>query len=167
MGGGPPSLVAEPSFKAWARREEVVGNVKERRRTAVEHVVDGVMIRLYWKCRMDNAEALLALNGLANAHRLAIYRLLVQAGPEGVSAGAIAGRLGTPPSSLSFHLSHLVRTGLVRQRRDSRSLIYSADFERMNGLVGFLTENCCGGRPCAPTADLAGASAACGTDCAA
>ena len=99
---------------------------------------------------MKNARAVEALAALANEHRLAIYRLLVQAGPEGRAAGAIAEKLGLPASSLSFHLAHLTRAGLIEQRRESRSLIYSADFAAMNGLVGFLTENCCGGASCAP-----------------
>jgi DNA-binding transcriptional ArsR family regulator len=99
---------------------------------------------------MKNAHAVEALAALANEHRLAIYRLLVQAGPEGRAAGAIAEKLGLPASSLSFHLAHLTRAGLIEQRRESRSLIYSADFDSMNGLVGFLTENCCGGASCAP-----------------
>jgi DNA-binding transcriptional ArsR family regulator len=76
---------------------------------------------------------------------------LVQAGSEGRAAGAIAEKLGLPASSLSFHLAHLTRAGLIEQRRESRSLIYSADFDSMNGLVGFLTENCCGGADCAPS----------------
>lgn len=93
-----------------------------------------------------------ALSALAHEHRLAIYRLLVQAGPDGRAAGAIADKLGVPASSLSFHLAHLTRAGLIEQRRESRSLIYSADFANMNALVGFLTENCCGGVSCAPAA---------------
>jgi DNA-binding transcriptional ArsR family regulator len=101
---------------------------------------------------MKNQHAVAALGALANEHRLAIYRLLVQDGPEGRAAGDIAAKLGVPPSSLSFHLAHLMRAGLIEQRRESRSLIYSADFEAMNGLVGFLTENCCGGASCAPAA---------------
>jgi ArsR family transcriptional regulator, arsenate/arsenite/antimonite-responsive transcriptional repressor len=99
---------------------------------------------------MKTPEAVGALGALANDHRLAIYRLLVQAGPEGRAAGAIAEKLDMPPSSLSFHLAHLTRAGLIEQRRESRSLIYSADFAAMNDLVGFLTENCCGGANCAP-----------------
>lgn len=95
-------------------------------------------------------QTVLALAALAHDHRLAIYRLLVQAGLEGKPAGEIAETLKLPPSSLSFHLAHLNRAGLIAQRRESRSLIYSADFEQMNALVGFLTENCCGGRDCAP-----------------
>jgi ArsR family transcriptional regulator, arsenate/arsenite/antimonite-responsive transcriptional repressor len=85
-----------------------------------------------------------ALGGLAHEHRLAIYRLLVQRGPEGLPAGTIGQRIGLLPSSLTFHLQNLQRAGLITQRRDSRQLIYSADFTVMNGLVGYLTENCCG-----------------------
>ncbi len=99
---------------------------------------------------MHANETVLALSALAHEHRLAIYRLLVEAGPEGRAAGEIAEVLDVPPSSLSFHLAALNRAGLIEQRRESRSLIYSADFARMNALVGFLTDNCCGGRPCAP-----------------
>jgi DNA-binding transcriptional ArsR family regulator len=101
---------------------------------------------------MNNKRAVEALAALANEHRLAIYRLLVQAGPEGRPAGAIASKLGMPASSLSFHLAHLTRAGLIEPRRESRSLVYSADFDAMNGLVGFLTDNCCGGAACAPAA---------------
>lgn len=100
---------------------------------------------------MKSPAAVTALSALAHEHRLAIYRLLVQAGPEGRAAGAIAETLDLPASSLSFHLAHLTRAGLIGQRRDGRSLIYSTDFDVMNGLVGFLTENCCGGASCAPT----------------
>jgi ArsR family transcriptional regulator, arsenate/arsenite/antimonite-responsive transcriptional repressor len=103
---------------------------------------------------MKAAETISALSALAHEHRLAIYRLLVQAGPEGQAAGEIAEALELPPSSLSFHLGLLNRAGLIAQRRESRSLIYSADFVRMNALVGFLTENCCGGRSCAPAAKV-------------
>ena len=85
-----------------------------------------------------------ALGALAHEHRLAIYRLLVERGPNGLAAGVIAERLGVLPSSLTFHLQHLLRAGLVTQRRMSRQLIYAADFAVMNALVGFLTENCCG-----------------------
>lgn len=101
---------------------------------------------------MNTPDTVEALSALANAHRLAIYRLLVQAGPEGLAAGAIADKLDLPASSLSFHLAHLHRAKLIAQTRESRSLIYSADYPRMNALVGFLTENCCGGASCAPAA---------------
>src|SRR5271167_538743 len=85
-----------------------------------------------------------ALGALAHEHRLAIYRLLVQRGPEGLPAGAIGERMGLVPSSLTFHLQNLQRAGLIAQRRESRQLIYSVDFTVMNGVVGYLTENCCG-----------------------
>jgi ArsR family transcriptional regulator, arsenate/arsenite/antimonite-responsive transcriptional repressor len=84
-----------------------------------------------------------ALSALAHEHRLAIYRLLVERGPAGLSAGAIGERVGLLPSSLTFHLQNLQRAGLITQQRLSRQLIYSADFVAMNGLVGYLTENCC------------------------
>jgi DNA-binding transcriptional ArsR family regulator len=92
-----------------------------------------------------------ALGALAHEHRLAIYRLLVQRGPEGLPAGSIGQRMGLLPSSLTFHLQNLQRAGLITRRRDSRQLIYSADFTVMNGLVDYLTENCCGnsGATCA------------------
>ena len=94
-----------------------------------------------------------ALSALAHEHRLAIYRLLVQRGPEGLPAGTIGERVGLVPSSLTFHLQNLQRAGLIAQRRESRQLFYSVDFAVMNGLVGYLTENCCGnnGATCSPT----------------
>ncbi len=91
-----------------------------------------------------------ALGALAHENRLALFRLLVQAGSEGMPAGAIADALVLPNSSLSFHLAHLTRAGLIRQTRKSRSLIYTADYVAMNGLVGYLMENCCGGSKCTP-----------------
>lgn len=99
---------------------------------------------------MDNDRAVAALASLAQEHRLLIFRRLVQAGEAGMAAGAIADALGIPNSSLSFHLAHLHRAGLIRQRRHSRSLIYTADYAEMNALVGFLMENCCAGAACAP-----------------
>ena len=101
---------------------------------------------------MEPDAVIRALGALAQEHRLAVFRLLVQAGPAGVPAGTLADALGIAPSSMSFHLAQLANAGLVSQRRQSRSIIYSADFERMNGLMGYLTENCCGGLPCAPAA---------------
>ena len=94
---------------------------------------------------MDNMSAVEALGALAQEHRLTIFKLLVQAGDDGLPAGAIASKLGVPNSSLSFHLAHLTRAGLVRQERHGRSLIYSADYAAMNALVGYLMENCCAG----------------------
>jgi ArsR family transcriptional regulator len=101
---------------------------------------------------MKTARAIDALGALAHEHRLSIYRLLVQRGPEGLPAGAIGEQVGLVPSSLTFHLQNLQRAGLITQRRDSRQLFYSADFAAMNGLVGYLTENCCGnsGATCSP-----------------
>ena len=101
---------------------------------------------------MDTASAISSLSALAQETRLSIFRLLVEAGTQGLAAGAIAERLDIPASSLSFHLAELTRAGLIAQRRESRSLIYSANFRAMNALVGYLTENCCGGNPaaCAP-----------------
>ena len=99
---------------------------------------------------IKTGEALDAFGALSNEHRLGIFRLLVQAGPEGLPAGEIADELGIPASSLSFHLAHLTRADLIVQRRESRSLIYSANFDTMNGLIAFMTENCCGGASCAP-----------------
>jgi ArsR family transcriptional regulator len=99
---------------------------------------------------VDNDRAVAALASLAQEHRLSIFRRLVQAGDAGMAAGAIADALGIPNSSLSFHLTHLHRAGLVRQERRSRSLVYSADYGAMNALIGFLMENCCAGSACAP-----------------
>ena len=93
---------------------------------------------------MDAKLAVSALSALAHEHRLAAYRLLVEAGPDGLAAGAIAEALAVPPSSLTFHLQQLLRAGLATQRRASRQVIYAADYAAMNGLVGYLTENCCG-----------------------
>lgn len=93
---------------------------------------------------MQNPQAVQALVALAHETRLQIFRMLVESGPEGLSAGAIAEQLGIAPSSLTFHVQHLHRAELVTQRRLSRQIIYAANFGRMNELVGFLTENCCG-----------------------
>ena len=96
-------------------------------------------------CVMRNEDGVQALAALAHVHRLAVFRALVERGPEGLPAGAIADAIGLAPSSLTFHLHHLHRAGLVTQRRESRQLFYAADFSVMNELVGYLTENCCGG----------------------
>lgn len=97
---------------------------------------------------MDPIAAIDALGALAQEHRLALFRLLVQAGQDGLAAGAIADALGIPNSSLSFHLAQLSRAGLVRQERQHRSIIYRADYAAMNALVGYLMENCCAGTDC-------------------
>jgi len=101
---------------------------------------------------MEIYSAVSALNGLAHEGRLAIYRLLVQAGPEGLSVGHIAKKVRMPGATLSFHLAQLQQAGLVAAHRDGRQLIQTADFARMNALLAYLTENCCGGAPCGPAA---------------
>jgi ArsR family transcriptional regulator len=93
---------------------------------------------------MDQRRAITALGALAQETRLALFRLLVTCGPEGLPAGAIAEKLGVMPSSLSFHLQQLVHAGLITQRRLSRQLIYSAEYGTMNALMAYLSENCCG-----------------------
>ena len=100
---------------------------------------------------MKAENAVAALGAIAHDHRLAVYRMLVKRGPAGLPAGEIAARLELPPSSLTFHLQQLLRAGLVTQRRLGRQLIYAADYTAMNGLVAYLTENCCGGNAiCVP-----------------
>jgi ArsR family transcriptional regulator, arsenate/arsenite/antimonite-responsive transcriptional repressor len=99
---------------------------------------------------MKVTAALDALGALAQESRLQVFRLLVQRGPEGLPAGEIAGRLDIPPATLSFHLGQLGQAGLVLSKRNGRSIIYSADFEGMERLMGFLYENCCQGQTCAP-----------------
>jgi len=103
---------------------------------------------------MKMSTAVAALGALAQESRLEIFRLLVQKGPQGLPAGEIGDRLGLPSPTLSFHLNQLRFAGLVTSRRVSRSIIYSANFKAMNGLLAYLTENCCGGAPelCAPQA---------------
>jgi DNA-binding transcriptional ArsR family regulator len=93
---------------------------------------------------VDEKPAIAALGALAQETRLALFRLLVTAGPEGMAAGGIAESLGLQPSSLSFHLAQLVHAGLITQRRLGRQLIYAAEYSAMNALLAYLTENCCG-----------------------
>jgi DNA-binding transcriptional ArsR family regulator len=97
---------------------------------------------------MESKQAVQALGALAQDTRLGIYRLLVQAGPAGMAAGQIGERLDLAPATLSFHLAGLTRAGLAQSRQEGRFVIYSADFQAMNALVGYLSENCCGGRGC-------------------
>jgi DNA-binding transcriptional ArsR family regulator len=97
---------------------------------------------------MNLVSAVSALSALAQEHRLALFRLLVQSGEGGMPAGAIAEALGVPNSSLSFHLAQLHKAGLVQQERQHRSIIYRADYAAMNDLVGYLMENCCAGAGC-------------------
>jgi DNA-binding transcriptional ArsR family regulator len=97
---------------------------------------------------METNEILVALTAIAQSSRLAVFRFLVQAGEEGRPAGKIAEALDIPPSSLSFHLKELYSAGLIQQRQDGRSLIYSANYARMNAVISYLTENCCNGQSC-------------------
>src|SRR6516164_8852469 len=94
---------------------------------------------------MKKTDAVVALAALAQDNRLDVFRLLVQAGPEGMPAGAVAEALGLAPNTLTFHFDRLRAAGLVSVRRDGRSMIYSARFSRMGELLGYLTENCCQG----------------------
>ncbi len=96
---------------------------------------------------MDESDSIAALGALAHGHRLRVFRLLVRNLPDGLSAGDIAARLSLAPSSLSFHLGHLERAGLIRSRREQRHIIYAADMDGMGRLLSFLTEDCCGGHP--------------------
>jgi ArsR family transcriptional regulator len=101
---------------------------------------------------MEMKPAVTALAALAHESRLSVFRLLVEAGPEGLAAGQISDRLGVPPSSLSFHLKELSYADLVTSRQQGRFVIYAANFTAMNALLAFLTENCCGGKSCTPNA---------------
>jgi DNA-binding transcriptional ArsR family regulator len=114
---------------------------------------------------MEMTTAVLSLSALAHEGRLRAYRLLVQAGPQGLAAGEAARRLETPANTLSTHLTVLGHAGLVQSRRDGRSVIYSARFDRMGELMAFLAEDCCGGAAevCGPVA-AAARRAACGPE---
>jgi ArsR family transcriptional regulator, arsenate/arsenite/antimonite-responsive transcriptional repressor len=96
---------------------------------------------------MEKTDAVAALAALAQDNRLDVFRLLVQAGPDGMPAGGVAAALGLAPNTLTFHFDRLRQAGLVTVRRDGRSMIYAAQYETMNTLIAFLTENCCGGAP--------------------
>jgi DNA-binding transcriptional ArsR family regulator len=98
---------------------------------------------------MEKIEAVAALAALAQDNRLDVFRLLVQAGPEGMPAGVVAEALGLAPNTLTFHFDRLRQAGLVTVRREGRLMIYAAQYEQMNALVGFLTKNCCRGAPSA------------------
>jgi ArsR family transcriptional regulator, arsenate/arsenite/antimonite-responsive transcriptional repressor len=110
---------------------------------------------------MEKSNAVAALAALAQDNRLDVFRLLVEAGPNGMPAGEIADALDLAPNTLTFHFDRLRVAGLVTVRREGRSMIYAARFETMNALLGYLTENCCGGLPrkCAPTMRCAPANA--------
>ena len=108
---------------------------------------------------METKHVLSALAALAQESRLATSRLLVQAGPEGMSPGKISEKLGIPASSLSFHLKELSHAQLIVARQEGRFILYAADFSTMSGLIGFLSENCCDGQPCTPPAELCAGAA--------
>jgi len=116
---------------------------------------------------MESDDALRKLSALAQDTRLAIFRLLVRTGPGGESAGAIADALSIPAPTLSFHLKELERAGLIAQRRESRSLIYAAQYDGMRDLLAFLMEDCCAGRPeiCNFKVEACHESAACASAC--
>jgi len=128
----------------------------------MRNAVDSEIQHFYNYRTMKKRMVICALGALAQETRLDIFRLLVQRGPEGMAAGEIGARLGQPSPTMSFHLNQLRFAGLIISRRESRSIIYSANYKAMNELLGYLTENCCGGRPevCSPVV-----SAGCGTEC--
>jgi ArsR family transcriptional regulator, arsenate/arsenite/antimonite-responsive transcriptional repressor len=102
---------------------------------------------------MEKKNAVAALAALAQDNRLDVFRLLVEAGPGGMPAGAVAAARDLAPNTLTFHFDRLRTAGLVTVRRDGRSMIYAAQFEIMNSLLGYLTDNCCGGVPCTPAVE--------------
>ncbi|WP_426322809.1 ArsR/SmtB family transcription factor [Pseudoduganella sp. R-43] len=103
---------------------------------------------------METKAVLAALGALSQESRLNTFRLLVQAGPQGLAASKIGEQLDIAPSSLSFHLKELTNAGLIEPRQEGRFIIYSANFDTMNGVLSFLTDNCCGGQSCAPSNNL-------------
>jgi ArsR family transcriptional regulator, arsenate/arsenite/antimonite-responsive transcriptional repressor len=131
--------IAPPDHSIFLEKSLTIGN---------SLVISTILERML----MDSTAVVNALSALAQEQRLALFRLLVQAGEQGLPAGAIAETLAIPNSSLSFHLAALTRAGLIRQQRQSRSLIYSADYAAMNGVIGYLMENCCGGADCSTSA---------------
>lgn len=138
---------------AWFRFEgHTISTIKHAHRgfDIVQSAILAVIRYFYYYRTMETKNVLTALASLAQDSRLAVFRLLVQAGPEGMAATKIAEHLGISPSSLSFHLKELAHANMVTPAKDGRSIIYSANFETMNGLLVFLTENCCGGNPCSP-----------------
>jgi ArsR family transcriptional regulator, arsenate/arsenite/antimonite-responsive transcriptional repressor len=126
-------------------------------------VLDKRILYLYRCETMKKSSVITALGALSQETRLDIFRLLVQKGPEGMPAGEIGDRLGQPSPTMSFHLNQLRFAGLVSSRRESRSIIYTANYKTMNELLGYLTENCCGGRTelCSPEF-----ASSCGSKCA-
>ena len=120
------------------------------------HVIIDAAYRFHNTRNMETTIAVDKLAALGHATRLAIFRLLVQTGPEGVSAGAIGEKLALAPATLSFHLAHLNRVGLITGRQESRYIYYAADYAAMDDLIAYLTDNCCGGGACLPKTAAAG-----------
>lgn len=108
---------------------------------------------------METLNAAELLAALGHESRLAIFRLLVEAGPDGMNASAIGDQLGIQPATLSFHLAHLSRVGLIRGERESRFIHYSADYGSIDDLIAFLTHNCCQGKACLPKTSEANTTA--------
>lgn len=104
--------------------------------------------------KMNSTLAVKSLAALAQESRLTIFRSLVQAGPEGLTAGQLAETLGISPSSLTFHMKELTHSGLALSRQEGRYVIYSAQIDSMNALLAYLTDNCCGGNPCTPVSTI-------------
>jgi len=96
---------------------------------------------------MQALPAIASFSALAHTHRLKVFQILIKASPDGISAGDIASRLGIPSSSLSFHLGHLERAGLIQSKRDQRRIVYSADIDGTRSLISFLIKDCCDGHP--------------------
>jgi DNA-binding transcriptional ArsR family regulator len=110
---------------------------------------------------MEEQDIVRSLAALAHAHRLQVFRALVVAGPQGMTPGVMAEGVGIASTSLSFHLKELMNAGLVTQERHGRNLVYRAAYDNMNALLSYLTENCCQGAVCAPTANAVATSCAC------
>ena len=129
----------DPGSLGYARDDTKLGRNKNGNRVLT-------VFRLFDSYQnMKKERAIAALAGLAQESRLDVFRMLVQSGPDGLPAGEISAKLGVPSPTLSFHLNHLKHAGLVTCRRDSRSIIYSADYKAMNDLISYMMENCCRG----------------------
>lgn len=102
-----------------------------------------IILFVYYSGHMDMQEAIIVFDALSQETRLSAFRLLIEAGPDGLPAGAMSQKLGTPHNTLSFHLNHLSNAGIVTSRRDGRSIIYAANFATMRGLIGFMVKDCC------------------------
>lgn len=146
---GVTSKVGRLSAHAALRVPESL-DLRQRPRIPLHIVRVDRPIHFHYSGNVENKQAIDALSALAHDTRLKVFRLLVEAGPAGMAAGAIGEELKLPPATLSFHLAHLARAGLAVARQQGRFVIYSANFETTNGLVEYLTENCCGGRSCVP-----------------